>query len=329
MIQKLHHTIADGEGAIRMSEQFIDLARDATEPITSGTPAEAEAGGSLLETTVDTLTHNLRRGIGIGRRLVEGAAGAVKDPSLIIRTGADIGAVASSAVRQLAVTDHAHSSLWTERSLKRTLETLTVPFDDARLAAKALGGSLNDLFVTAAAGGAAAYHRAKGADIDELRISMPISTRKDGSAGGNSFSPSRALLPVGIEDPAERFTAIHDRLSQTKGERALSLLDGLAGVVNLLPTSMLVRLARSQVETVDFATSNVRGAPFDLYIAGSHMEHNFPVGPTGGTAFNLTLMSYRGQLDMGLHIDKAAIADPALLRSCIEEGFAELIAAAS
>src|SRR5690606_25251535 len=33
MLQKLHHSITDGEGGIRMSEQFIDLERDAAQPI--------------------------------------------------------------------------------------------------------------------------------------------------------------------------------------------------------------------------------------------------------------------------------------------------------
>ena len=96
--------------------------------------------------------------------------------------------------------------------------------------------------------------------------------------------------------------------------------------MNVLPTSVLVRFARQQVETVDFATSNVRGAPFDLYIAGAKIEANYPMGPTGGTAFNLTLLSSGGYLDMGCNIDLAAIDDPELLRECLEEAYAELLA---
>ena len=44
------------------------------------------------------------------------------------------------------------------------------------------------------------------------------------------------------------------------------------------PTSSLVtRIARQQTQTVDFATSNVRGAPFDLYIAGAKIEANYHI----------------------------------------------------
>lgn len=327
MVQKLHHAIADGEGSIRMSEQFIDLSRDATSPIAVGGVPPESIDASLVDTTVETLTHNLRRGLGVARRAVEGVAGIVQHPSRAVALGSDSVALAQSAVRQLVITDHAHSPLWTERSLRRHIEVLQVPFDEAKTAAKALGGSLNDLFVTAAAGGAGAVHRAAGQPVEELRITMPVSTRKDGSAGGNAFTPTRVLVPVDIEDPTARFLVVRDRLAPTKGERSLGIIDGLAGVANLLPTSALVRVARQQVETVDFAISNVRGAPFPLFIAGARMEANYPVGPTGGTAWNLTLMSYDGHLDIGLNADAGAVPDPSGLRDAIEAEFAALIAA--
>lgn len=329
MVQKLHHAITDGEGGIRMSEQFIDLERDATEPIAVRRPPPVTVDASLVDTTVDTLTHNLRRGLGIARRGVETAAGALQHPSRVATLASDGAELARSAARQLAVTDHARSPLWTERSLRRHIEVLHVPFDDAKAAAKALGGSLNDLFVAAAAGGAGAVHRAAGLPVAELRISMPVSTRKDGSAGGNAFTPTRVLVPVDVEDPVERFGAVRERLAATKGERALSIIDGFAGVANLLPTSLLVRVARQQVETVDFAVSNVRGAPFPLFIGGARIEATYPVGPTGGTAWNLTLMSYDGMLDMGLNADVGAVGDPVGLRAAIEAEFAALLAAAA
>ena len=325
MVQKLHHAITDGEGGIRMSEQFIDIERDATEPIAARRPVPSTVEASLLETTVDTLTHNLRRGLGVARRGLGAAIELAQHPSRLAGLGSDGVEVAQSAMRQLVVTDRARSPLWTERSLRRHLEVFEVPFDDAHRAAKALGGSLNDLFVTAAAGGAGAVHRAAGRPVDELRISMPISTRRDGSAGGNSFTPTRVLVPVNIEDPEERFAAIRDRLATLKGERALGAVSGMAGAANLLPTSVMVRLARQQVETVDFAISNVRGAPFPLFIAGARIQANYPIGPIGGTAWNLTLMSYDGALDMGLNVDVGAVPDPAGLRAAIEAEFALLL----
>jgi hypothetical protein len=241
--------------------------------------------------------------------------------------GPDVVETARSAIRQLTVTDRARSPLWTERTLRRRLDVLDVDLDDARSAAKALGGSLNDFFVAGAAGGAGAYHRRSGAIVDGLRIAMPVSTRKDSSAGGNAFVPTRTVVPVD-SDPVARFEVVHERLVQTKSERVLGLVEQLAGVLNLLPTSVLARFTLEQARTVDFTTSNVRAAPFDLYIAGALIEATYPLGPLGSTAFNLTMMSYRGQLNMGLHMDVGAVQDPDLLRTCLQEAYAELIEAA-
>ena len=175
--------------------------------------------------------------------------------------------------------------------------------------------------------GAARYHRARGAEVDELRITMPVNIREDRSAGGNAFSFSRLVVSAGIEDPTARFAAAHERLSVAKRERALGLFGSLAGLMNGLPTSVLTRVARQQAETNDFAISNVRAADFDLYIAGAAIEANHPMGPTAGSAFNATAMSYKNRFDVGLNIDAAAVDDPELLRRSIEESFTELIEA--
>ncbi len=329
LFQKMHHTITDGEGGVRMSIQFLDLQRDAADPEPLAPPEPSEPGDAagITSTALETLTHNVRRQLGIARRSVGDAVDLVAHPERLVGLGGEIAETLRSVVRQVAVTDGAHSPLWTTRTLHRRFEVLRVNFDDAKRAAKVLGGSLNDFFVAGAAGGAGAYHRALGAEVDDLRMAMPISTRSEGSSGGNAFAPTRVLVPAGIVDPAERFAAVRERLSVTKRERAVGVAGALAGVMNVLPTSLLVRLARQQVEAVDFTTSNVRAAPFDLYVAGARIEANYPMGPIAGTAFNLTLLSYRGSLDMGLHIDTGAIADPSLLHDSIDESFAELIAA--
>jgi hypothetical protein len=61
-----------------------------------------------------------------------------------------------------------------------------------------------------------------------------------------------------------------------------------------------------------------------LYVAGSKLLENYPVGPLGGVAFNVTLMSYMGSLDVGINIDEAAVESPALLRDSLVESLREM-----
>jgi hypothetical protein len=153
-----------------------------------------------------------------------------------------------------------------------------------------------------------------------------MSTRDDKSAAGNAFSLTRTLVPTDVDDAKEHLQVVHDLLSATRGEKAFQVLDQLAGVMNVLPTSALVAAARHQAETVDFTTSNLRGAPFPLFFGGAQIIENYPVGPLAGTAFNLTMMSYAGELHLGLLVDGAAVPDAEALRDALRGAFEELTA---
>ena len=218
----------------------------------------------------------------------------------------------------------ARAAAVTNRSLTVTPCLVAVPFDDVKGAATKHGVTVNDLFVTAAARASGTVHRRVGQPVEELRMAMPMSTRDDKSAAGNAFSLTRSLVPTDIDDPVEHLLAVHEVLAATRGEKAFQVLDQLAGAMNLLPTSALVAAARHQAETVDFTTSNLRGAPFPLFFGGAQIVENYPVGPLAGTAFNLTVLSYAGELHLGLLADSAAIADPEALRDALADAFEDL-----
>jgi hypothetical protein len=90
----------------------------------------------------------------------------------------------------------------------------------------------------------------------------------------------------------------------------------------------MTRVARSQVTKMDFATSNMRGARIPLFVCGSAVLYNVTMGPVAGTAFNVTTISYNGSLDIGVFVDPAAVEDPADLRQCMEDAYADLIVGA-
>ena len=158
-------------------------------------------------------------------------------------------------------------------------------------------------------------------------MAIPLSQRSSGTAGGNAFTPAMALLPAGPMDVTERFAQVHERLDRVKASRGSMGLEGPATVARLLPASALVGIVGRSAGAIDFVCSNVRAAPFDLYIAGAHLEANYPLGPLVNTAFNLTTMSYRGWLFLGLLVDRAAVADPDALLSAVDDAYSELLAA--
>ena len=66
----------------------------------------------------------------------------------------------------------------------------------------------------------------------------------------------------------------------------------------------------------------MKAAPFPLYVGGAQILENYPVGPLGGVAFNLTLLSYTAAWTWGMNIDTAAVSEPERLRRrCARRAF--------
>jgi len=313
LVSKLHHTITDGVGGVRLSALWVDRSPDDDQPeLPTALPAAvADDGGPTGPVAVLAEL--------VGRQLEAAGAAAtlarhtVTDPLTAVR-----------AVGSLVQLDQARSPLWRRRGVRRRLEALSFDLDEVKLAAKRLGGTVNDLFVCALSDAAGAYHRNRCADISDLRMAMPVSTRRERTAGGNDFVPTRVPVPCGELAPEARFALVHDRLAQVR-EGPPGLFAAGAAALSVLPAPLVTRLARQQAGTVDFAASNVRGAPFDLWIAGARILHNHAMGPTAGTAFNATVLSTAGALDLGLCCDPAAVLDPAELRDRIDTAFSTLL----
>ena len=327
MVQRLHHTITDGQGGLRLSLEFIDFERDAPQrPAVDAEPVEPH-DGSLLGSVTEAVTHVARRQFGVARRTVEGTIDAVVHPASLVETGTGAIELAKSTVRQAHVGDAPLSPLWTQRSLSRSFHTLDVPLAAAKDAARRHGVSVNDVFVAGATLAAGEYHRQLGTPATGLRMAMPISQRADRAIGGNVFSPSQSVLPADVDDPAELLAAVHAVLDRTKAEPAVGAANALAGFINLLPTSMVTRTSYRFAGAIDFVTSNMRAAPMDTFIAGALMESNYPMGPLAGAAFNLTTMSFRGNLNMGLVVDTVAVAEPERLLTCLTAAYRRLVRA--
>ncbi len=340
---KMHHSITDGIGAVRLSELYMERERDAELPpevdlhavIAAAIAAEEEearSAESSLGSVAKTVGHSWRRQAGIGRRALGELATWGADPLAARDVAEDAIGTLRSAYDQLGGAGEVEggSPLWTQRSRRRHLEALQVPLEGAKAAGKALGGSVNDVFVTGAVNGALRYHARRGAEVEALNTSFVVSTRTDKAMGGNSFSPTRVQIPGGEMTPEERFGAVRDAMAAKRSGAGVAGgggFGGVAGVANLLPTSVVTRVARSQAARMDFATSNLRAAPFRMFISGAAVESNATMGPVAGTAFNITTISYDGSLDIGVFIDPAAVEDPADLRVCLEEAYAELLAA--
>jgi hypothetical protein len=306
-------------------------------------PVEREPSGGLFGRVAggfgdaaSALAYRLGQGMTAARKSWELAATLPAASGDDLRVLAErAGRTARSVADQVVVSGGPLSPLMVGRSLARRFETASFDLGEVRQAARALSTSRNAVFVAGVTGGLLGYHERMGAPCDGLRMAIPLSLRSTGGAaaglaavGGNRFAPARVVVPLGPKDPAKRVTAVSRSLTGVAAEPGLSMADSLAGLISLLPASVLVPALRAQARTVDFAASIVPGLRSGRYMAGAPVEGSWPMGPRIGCAVNFTLLTCDDRLHLGVNLDPAAVTDPAALMECLEESFGDLLAAA-
>ena len=326
LVMKIHHAITDGVGGMKIQLELLDLEPDA--PLRDMPPLPEVHVMSQTERFVDAFNHERRRQLGMLKRsapgVLSGAISALSHPAETLESTTEL---AASVGRVLRPTSHPLSPLMTARSLSMRFDTLTIPLDQAKKAAKKGGGKLNDAFVGGVARGLYRYHLHHGIDGDELRMAIPISVRSttEPAVAGNAFVPARIELKIDQEDPIDTMRDVRARVEEARHEPANELVDPVSNVLNRLPTTALTALFGSMVKAVDFTTSNVPGAPFPVYLAGARMEAQFPFGPLAGAALNITLLSYQNDLNIGVVSDPAAVPDADLLMEHLRAGFDDIL----
>jgi len=323
LVMKVHHSLADGVGMMRISTAFFDLEAQPPDDPTPMPAAPPPGRPSLWGRYRSGVTDRVRSGVSVLSEVPGRTVSAVRHPM-----GTTEGAVRSttSTARMLRPVTRPLSPVMVGRSPAARFDSLVGSLPALKAAAKRVDGRLNDAFLAAVAGGLDRYHRSHGAPVDHLRMTMPINlrTRDDDVAGGNRFVPARFVFPVSVADPLERLVLMRDLVVAQRAEPALHLAGSISGVLNRMPGAVTTALFGRMLKAIDVVTSNVPGAPFDIFVAGARMRANYAFGPLSGAACNLTLLSYGDAIDLGISTDPAAVPDPEVFVDCIQDGFAEI-----
>lgn len=342
LVSKTHHCMVDGVGAVDVSHVLLDvepggsMGGDLAEeppleppevPATASTARAAAAGAIALA----KLPLEFGRA---GMGLVGSSLGMARHP------GRAVDAVKSSrAMLDVILRDELiaapKSSLNVPISGRRRLAVSSVPLANLKGIKNALGGTVNDVVLTVAAGGLRALLLARGEELPArgLRAMVPVNIRvaSEHLALGNKITSLFVHLPVAEPDPLERFelqTQEAESLksgTQAVGSRAM--IDFTAHAPPVLHSF----LARSMYATrlFNLTITNVPGPQAKLYAFGSRMTDVWPIVPLAAEhAVGLAVLSYDGKAFFCLNADRDAMPDLDILAEGIQQSFAELSAVA-
>ncbi|QHO75004.1 wax ester/triacylglycerol synthase family O-acyltransferase [Bradyrhizobium sp. CCBAU 051011] len=198
-------------------------------------------------------------------------------------------------------------------SSERSFAGVSISLSRAKALAKASGGKLNDVVLALSSGVVRRYLLSQGGLPNKsLTAAVPISLREEGNADANNqVFGMICSIATNIEDPKGRLETIIAQSTKSK-EMSHPLRALMPQVSNLsmlgapIVTQILALLySRSNLSDVlppaaNITVSNVPGPRQTLYAAGAELLHIFPVSiSTHGIALNITVQSYRDQLDFG------------------------------
>jgi diacylglycerol O-acyltransferase len=303
LIAKTHHALVDGISGVDITTVLFDTAPEAPgfssppEPwIPRPLPGPAKLlGEALLERS--TVPAEMGRGARALLRTPRKALGRLR------KDLANVGATTLAGINAPAPPSPFNVEIGPHRRYT------FVDGDLAQFKAikDALGGTLNDVVLTAVSLALGGYLRSQGHDTTGLvlKAMVPVSVRSEEERGalGNRVAAMWAPLPVGKTDPVASFQEIHLAMADLKQSGQAVGAEVLINLAGFAPPTILSQAARLQARQRFFnlVVTNVPGPQFPLYLLGRRLKALYPVVPLARRqALGIAVMSYDGHLGFGL-----------------------------
>jgi WS/DGAT/MGAT family acyltransferase len=330
LICRLHHCIGDGLALVHVLLSATD-----TEPNTPWPVIEPQAKQRRRPSTMSKLLRPAR----VACKTTHTVTGTMlaqcrevrADPARTLEL-ARVGVRGTTALARLLL-------LWPDRKTifkgplnipKRAAWSESIPLQDIKVIGGELGGTVNDVLLTAMSGALRRYLLARGERVDGLnfRAIVPVDLRKPGTEEelGNKFGLVFLSLPVGIADPEQRLRELRRRMDALKDTLEAPVAYGIVSTIGRLPQAMqdivvdIFGLKGTAVMT------NVIGPGEQLYLAGAPLESlMFWVPQSGRLGLGVSILSYSGQVWLGTITDEGLVPDPNSIISAFHAEFGELL----
>ncbi|OFJ51111.1 diacylglycerol O-acyltransferase [Mycolicibacterium grossiae] len=296
VLTKVHHSGVDGVTGANLMSQLCTTEPDAPPPdpvpgAGSATDLEIALGGAIrfaarplrlvnvLPTTVSTVVDTVKRA----------RSGLTMAPPF----------AAPKTAFNANITGH------------RNIAFAQLDLEDVKRVKNHFGVKVNDVVMALVSGALRRFLLDRGELPDSSLVAMvPVSVHdRSDRPGRNQVSGMFARLETNIADPVERIKAIADANSVAKQHSSAigaTLLQDWTQFAAPAVFGVAMRVyAASRLASAkpvhNLVLSNVPGPQIPLYFLGAEVKAMYPLGPIfHGSGLNVTVMSLRGTLDVGI-----------------------------
>lgn len=215
-------------------------------------------------------------------------------------------------------------SLLARTSDTRRLDVAHTELERVRRAAHLHGATVNDVAVTAVTGALVALLARRGERVGEIVVSVPVSRRRQDSAG--ALGNAGGVVPVRVPAVADRRARLSALVAQESRVRSTGRGGSAAVLTPVFRALAAVGAFQPFIDhqrLVHTFVTNVRGPGERLLLAGSAVVAVVPVATNpGDVTVSFDVMSYAGTLGITLVSDPLHVPEAAWLARTVAEELA-------
>jgi WS/DGAT/MGAT family acyltransferase len=330
LVARLHHCIADGIALVRL---LLSMTDDSPQ----GTPAMRRTrrrrrplgGGFWLPEVVNDAVYSVGR---MTSRAVDRALETLADPAQAGRMLVE-GGKGARVLARLATMPADPDTVFSGQLCTRKLCAWSkiMPLERVKTYSRAQRATVNDVLLAGVTGALRRYMVGRGQKVEglDIRAVVPVNLRPDSEVVklGNRFGLVFLALPVGIADRRARLAELKRRMDAIKLSSEPMVIYALLNAVGLTGPkveSLALQLFGSKATAV---MTNVPGPREELFLAGKAMRSMmFWVPQSARLGLGVSILSYAGQVRLGVATDSGLVPDPGSIIQAFQEEMEAMMA---
>ncbi len=315
LISCLHHCLADGLALVQVLLSLTDSDSKAPWP-KAPTSAKRRRQRPWLTRLLAQTVKAVDQTRAVAESLAQEGLEALTHPFQIAERLA-VGASFGLALGKLTLLSPDRKTLLKGRCgvPKRVAWSERLSLAEVKAVGQALNGTVNDVLLAAAVGGLRRYLESRGQPVAGLNVRalVPVNLRPPEALAemGNRFGLVPLSLPVGVRDPLRRIRVLKARMDAIKDTPEAVVAFHILGAMGLTPVQIEELIVKFFAAKASAVMTNVPGPREVVYLAGRPLRGiMFWVPQPGNLALGVSILSYAGEVCVGVATDAGLLPDP-------------------